>query len=62
MQNGKDQRMREAVYEDAILIAQVLHADEKKVWARIKGVRFASLSELMLLLKEMQHGKPESGA
>ncbi len=54
--------MREAVYEDAILIAQVLHADEKKVWARIKGVRFASLSELMLLLKEMQHGKPESGA
>ncbi|MBX2990516.1 MAG: hypothetical protein KF749_05015 [Bacteroidetes bacterium] len=54
--------MREAVYEDAILIAQELDADEKIVWARIKGLRFASVAELISLLKEMQQRKPESGA
>jgi len=53
--------MREAVYEDAILIAQILNADEKKIWALIKGLRFASISQIIMLLKEIQNEKRKSG-
>jgi hypothetical protein len=51
--------MREAVYDDAIYIARVLKDDEKKIWARIKGVRFTSIADLIVLLKEMQKGRSD---
>ena len=57
--------MKEASYEDAVLLGEQLNLHKDDVWRIIQGVRYASLAELGLVvheaLKPFGSAKPDTG-
>ncbi len=53
--------MREATYDDAVIIAKLLNDDQDRVWKLIKGLRYAALGDLVSLMKDVLQAESETG-
>ncbi len=50
--------MRDATYDDAVIIAKLLKHDQDKVWKLIRGLRFVALTDLVRLTQDVLQSQP----
>jgi hypothetical protein len=54
-------RMKEASFQDAVVIGQRLNVSKDEVWKIIKGVAYCSLTELSFLVHRTFKSESKSG-
>jgi hypothetical protein len=52
--------MRDAQYQDALILAKAFDVDPDRVWRLIKSLRFATITDLAVLIKPILEQSRES--